>query len=296
MRRLLVALLAAAFAAAPAAAAAKTPSIAKAPIRTVKAGQGKIGYRSVGKGRPLVMIMGLSGTMDAWAPSFVDALAKGRRVITFDNEGIRRSTHGKGAVTIRRMASNTASLIRALKLKRADVLGWSMGGMIAQSLARTHPKLVRRLVLCATAPGDAKGTLPAGDVLARLTGGTADAVGLFGLLFPPGPEAFGTAYAAQILRYPRLRPQASPALTSEQLGATAAWMIGQERSGLTPNKIRARTLVGGGEQDRLLPFPNQQHLAQVIPHARLVAYPDAAHGFLFQHAAEFVPEVARFLR
>jgi pimeloyl-ACP methyl ester carboxylesterase len=297
MRRLLVVSLAAAFVAVPAAAPASAArSIVDAPVKTVKAGQGKIGYRSVGKGRPLVLVMGLSGTMDAWPPSLVDALAVNRRVITFDNEGIRRSTKGKGTLTIRRMGDNTASLIRALKLKRADVLGWSMGGMIAQSLARTHPKLVRRLVLCATAPGDGKGTAPAPAVIAQLSGGGADVVSLFALLFPPGQEAFGNAYAADLVRYPHVAPQAPPAVTALQFSSTTTWLIGQDRSGTTPAKIRQRTLVAGGELDQLLPFPNQRHLAEVIPNARLVSYPDAAHGFLFQHAAEFAPEVARFLR
>jgi pimeloyl-ACP methyl ester carboxylesterase len=300
MRRLLAvplvaALMGAAAISTPASAATSAkPSITAAKAHTVKAGPGRVGYRSIGKGRPLVMIMGLSGTMDAWPPSLVDALAKGRRVITFDNEGIRRSTASKGTLSIRRMADTTASLIRALKLRRPDVLGWSMGGMIAQSLAARHPKLVRRLVLCATAPGDGKGTAPAAGALGQLTGSSV--VQLFGLLFPPGHEADGNAYAADLVRYPNVAPQAPPATTSRQLGATATWLIGQDPSGKRPGALRQRTLVAGGELDRLLPFPNQQHLARAIPHARLVSYPDAAHGFVFQHAAEFVPEVARFLR
>src|SRR3954469_18683978 len=137
--------------AAPAASAQARDSIVKAPVKTVSAGQGKIGYRSVGSGPPLVLIMGLSGTMNAWEPAFVDALAAHHRVIVFDNEGIGRSTLGPGTLTVRRMARDTASLIRALRLGKVDVLGWSMGGMIAQSLAHDRPELVRRLVLCATA-------------------------------------------------------------------------------------------------------------------------------------------------
>jgi pimeloyl-ACP methyl ester carboxylesterase len=78
--------------------------------------------------------------MDAWPPGFVDALAARRRVITYDSEGIRRRTRGPGELTIGRMANGLASLIRALRVRRADVLGWSMGGMIALSLARRHPR------------------------------------------------------------------------------------------------------------------------------------------------------------
>jgi pimeloyl-ACP methyl ester carboxylesterase len=295
MRRLLAASLSAVLLAVAPAAATAARSIADAPVRTVKAGQGKVGYRSIGKGRPLMLVMGLSGSMDAWSPSFVNALATQRRVIIFDNEGIRRSTAGRGALTIRRMGDDTASLIRALRLRRADVLGWSMGGMIAQSLARTHRKLVRRLILCATAPGDGKGTAPAPSVIAQLSG-SGPSAGLFGLLFPPGQEAAANAYAAELVTYPRFAPRAPAAVTARQYAATTRWMLGQEPAGRSPGRIRQRTLVAGGQLDELLPFANQQHLAQAIPHARLVAYPDAAHGFLFQHAAEFVPEVARFLR
>ena len=103
--------------------------------------------------------MGLSGTIDGWPPSFLDAVAaKGHRVIVFDNEGIGRSTLRAGTLTITRMGQDTARFIKALHLRRPDLAGWSMGGMIAQSLAVQSPKLVRRLVLMATAPGDGHAT------------------------------------------------------------------------------------------------------------------------------------------
>src|SRR3954467_10974503 len=127
MRRVLLLALAVVLVA-PTASAGARASILQAPVKTAGAGQGKIGYRSVGSGPPLVLIMGLSGTMNAWEPAFVDALAAHHRVIVFDNEGIGRSTLGPGTLTVRRMARDTASLIRALRLRRVDVLGWSMGG------------------------------------------------------------------------------------------------------------------------------------------------------------------------
>jgi pimeloyl-ACP methyl ester carboxylesterase len=275
------------------AAAAPPRSIAEAPIRTVNAGQGKIGYRSVGEGKPLVLIMGLSGTMDAWPPRFVDALAARRRVITFDNEGIRRTTLGRGALTIGRMADDAASLIRALKLRRADVLGWSMGGMIAQSLARQHPRRVRRLVLCATAPGDGRATPPAPDLLAQFAAGTAD---VFQLLFPPGQESAAQAYIRAVGSYPHSSPVAPPAVTRAQFGASANWLDGADPSGRPLSRLRLPVLVGGGALDRLLPVANQRYLAAALPNARLRVYPDAAHGLIVQHQRELTPVVDRFLR
>jgi pimeloyl-ACP methyl ester carboxylesterase len=275
------------------AAVASPKSITDAPIRTVQAGQGKIGYRSVGQGRPLVLVMGLSGTMDAWPPSFVDSLAVHRRVITFDNEGIRRTTLGPGTVTVVRMADDVASLIRALRLRRADVLGWSMGGMIAQSLARQYPKLVRRMVLCATAPGDGRATPPAADVITQLTTGTAN---VFQLLFPPGHESAAQAFSRAITSYPNASPAAPPEVTRAQLAASATWASGGDPSGRPLSRLRLPVLVGGGALDRLLPVANQRYLASAMPNARLRVYGDAAHGFLLQHQREFLRVVDRFLR
>jgi pimeloyl-ACP methyl ester carboxylesterase len=278
------------------AATAASPSVTQSKVRTVKAGPGKIGYRSVGKGRPLVLVMGLSGTMDAWDPAFVDALARKRRVITFDNEGIGRSTLAPGSLSISRMGDNAASLIRKLKLGRPDVMGWSMGGMIAQSLAVRHPKQVRRLVLAATAPGDGKATFPAPDVLQLLTGQNGNAATLLDLLFPPGQGAATAGFASRIVAYPNANPQAPAAVTAAQLSATTTWMIGSDPSGQKLARIKARTLVAGGGLDRLLPPANQRHIGAVIPGARTHIYEDGAHGFFVQDAARFVPEVQAFLR
>lgn len=276
------------------AAAAQTRSIADVPIRTVEAGNGKVGYRSVGEGRPLVLIMGLSGTMDAWPPSFVDALAARRRVVVFDNEGIRRSSGRPAGLSIGRMARRTAALIRALRLKRPDVLGWSMGGMVAQSLARQRPRRVRRLILCATAPGNGKATAPAPDVITDLANPGASPVGLFSRLFPTDPAA-AEAFARGIFTYPNPAPAAPPEVTRAQFGASATWLIGQDPTGRPLSRLRMPVLVGGGELDRVLPVANQRHLGRRLPRARLKIYPDAGHGFLFQHQSDWLRRINRFL-
>jgi pimeloyl-ACP methyl ester carboxylesterase len=289
----LLALLIAALLVAPGVAAA-APSIADAPVRVVKAEGQRIGYRSIGSGRPLVLIMGLSGSMEAWPPSFVDRLAARRRVIAFDNAGIGRTGLGSRPLTIARMADDAAALIRRLRLGRADVLGWSMGGMIAQSLASRHPARVRRMVLAATAPGDGRATLPDLDVLGR----TSDPSGAsaFGLLFPDGREAeLGARYARQLAAYPTPQPRAPAAVSALQFSACAVWLLGREPSGRRPERLRLPVLVGAGALDEVLPVANQRHLAAVLPKARLALYPDAAHGFFLQHTASFARRVNRFL-
>jgi pimeloyl-ACP methyl ester carboxylesterase len=277
----------------PAAAAAS--GAADAPTQTARIGTQAIGYRSFGTGRPIVFIQGLAGTIDGWPPSFLDRIAAGgHRVVVFDNEGIGRSTMRAGTLTIRRMADDTAALIGALRLKRPDVVGWSMGGMVAQSFTVRHPRSLRRLVLLATAPGDGKAVAPRPHALALL--GTGDVAGLLGQLFPADRTAARDRYVADILRRQGFSGIAPPAVITAQLGAAGKWMDGSDRDGLRVGRLRVRALVGGGVQDELLPIGNQRHLAKLIPHARLVTYADAAHGFFFQHERDFANRMGSFLR
>jgi pimeloyl-ACP methyl ester carboxylesterase len=293
MRRLALA-VAAALVLAPAAAQALDVA-ATAPTQTVRVGKQRIGYRSFGSGRPVVFIQGLAGTIDGWPPSFLDSVAAAHhRVVIFDNEGVGRSTLRKGTLSIRRMAQDTARLIGALRLKRPDVVGWSMGGMTAQSFAVNYPRRLRRLVLMATAPGDGKATLPDAAALQELASG--DAAKLLARLFPPDQTAARDRYVSDILRRLDFNGIAPPAVVTAQLGASAKWITGGDPDGARVARVKALTLVGGGELDELLPVANQRHLAALIPHAKLITYPDAAHGFFFQHDADFVPRLVGFLR
>src|SRR3954465_6008898 len=219
--RLVVLVLALAAATAPAASAA---TAVNAPTKVVKIGRQKVGYRTFGSGRPLVMIMGLGGTMGAWDPTFLDALAAGgHRIVLLDNEGVGRTARLPGNLTIRRMGDTAAGLIARLKLKRPDVAGWSMGGMIAQSLAVRHPKSVRRLVLLATAPGDGKGAPPTPDALKALS--FSDPPAPLRLIFPADQTAARDTYVADIIKRQPFDGLAPAAQTQRQTQASGAWLI-----------------------------------------------------------------------
>jgi pimeloyl-ACP methyl ester carboxylesterase len=274
--------------------AANAATAVDAPTKVVKIGKQKVGYRTFGSGRPLVMVMGLGGTMGSWDPTFLDSLAAGgHRIILLDNEGVGRTTALPGRLTIRRMGDTVAGLIKRLKLKRADVAGWSMGGMIAQSFAVRHPKLVRRLVLMATAPGDGKGAAPTPEALKALT--LADPAAALGLLFPPDQSAARDTYVADILKRQPFEGVAPPAQVVKQTTASAAWVTSQDPDGKRVVKLKLPTLIGGGELDPLLPVPNQRHLHELIKRSKLVTYPYASHGFIFQHRQDWVPRMLAFL-
>jgi pimeloyl-ACP methyl ester carboxylesterase len=255
----------------------------------------RIGYRSLGRGRPVVFIQGLAGTIDGWPPSFLDKVAaRGHRVVVFDNEGVGRSTLLPGTLTIRRMGQDAARLIKTLRLRRPDIVGWSMGGMIAQSFAVRFPKRVRKLVLLATAPGDGEAVAPDATAQAELSSG--DPGSLLGELFPSDQVAARDRYISDLLRRFDFNGIAPAAIVAAQLTASAQWMTGADPDGAKVGRLRAHALIGGGELDHPLPVANQRHLAELIPHARLVTYPDAAHGFFFQEAADFMPQLTAFLR
>jgi pimeloyl-ACP methyl ester carboxylesterase len=148
-------------------------------------------------------------------------------------------------------------------------------------------------VLCATAPGDGRGTPPTAEGIRRLT--DPNGLGALGLLFPPERAELAQAYLRDITAYPRLSPQAPANVRSLQLAASGEWLAGADPSGRNPGRLGLPVLIGGGTLDRAVPVANQRHLARVIPNARLKIYPRAAHAFLFQHLRDFTRRIERFL-
>jgi pimeloyl-ACP methyl ester carboxylesterase len=277
--------------AAPGHAPAPT-DIAAVPTRVVHTALGDVGYREIGHGPPLLMITGYGAGMDDWAPSFVDALARRFRVVVFDNAGVGDTAPLSAPLSVPEMAAQTSALITALGLGRCDVLGWSMGGLIAQSLAVTHPGQVRRLVLAATQAGTGKATpVPSAAAAALETGNGAATLSV---LFPPDQDAAAGRFVAGIRAYQGYYT-ASAGVREQQQAAVEDWFAGDDPSGRHPELIRAPTLVADGTEDALNPISNDHMLSRLIHGAQLVLYPGAGHAFLFQDSSMFLSELAAFL-
>ena len=138
-------------------------------IATIPVDGGRIAYRRLGSGRPLIVLNGLAATSADWDPSFIDRLASGNEIILLDNRGIGASTDDGAPFDIAKLAGDTARVIEALEFERASVLGWSMGGFIAQTLAFNDPARVRKLILLSTDPGGAAAELASPRILGQLT-------------------------------------------------------------------------------------------------------------------------------
>lgn len=268
-------------------------AVVSAPVRVAHTSLGAVGYRALGTGPPLILITGYTATMDDWDPRFVGALAEHYRVVIFDNAGIGRTQPLLAPLTIDSMANQTSALIDALGLGKPDVLGWSMGGTIAQALAVLHPGQVRRLVLCATFPGTGRITPPSQAAARALTSGNVQEV--MADLFPANQTAAERAFEAATAAYPPQAPAPAAAIAA-QGQAISAWLSGTDPAGRQTGTISAPTLIADGTSDRLDPVVNDYALAGLIRGARLKLYPDAGHAFLFQDATAFVPLIDSFLR
>jgi pimeloyl-ACP methyl ester carboxylesterase len=268
-------------------------AVIDAPAKVARTAAGAVGYREIGTGSPLLLLMGLGGSMDDWPPAFVAALATSHQVIMLDNAGVGQTTPLAPPLSITEMAGQTSALISALRLGRVAVLGWSMGGMIAQALAVLHPAQVSRLVLAATQPGTGRAiAIPAAAAAAATS---PDPGAVISVLFPPGATAAAQAYVTSVVSYPGYY-RASSATIAAQAAAVAGWMAGKDVAGRRFGTLRLPLLVADGTEDDLDPSANDRSLASGQSGAKLILYPGAGHAFLFQDAASFLPSAESFLR
>jgi pimeloyl-ACP methyl ester carboxylesterase len=268
------------------------PDVLTAPIQVVRTADGTVAYRELGSGPALLLINGADASMDDWPPSMVDALAAHHEVVVFDNAGVGRTSAvaAPASLSIPAMASQTSALISALGLGRPAVLGWSMGGMIAQALAISHPAQVSRLILAATAVGTGKAVpLPPSATMFALS--PAEIVAQ---MFPKNQAAAASAYVNDSLQYPGSY-QVSAATFHSQYLAAERWLAGQDAVGRLVGDIRVPTLVADGTLDQDIRPPNARQLAGRVPGAKLLLFPDAGHAFLFQDAATFTRDVEAFM-
>ena len=272
-----------------------------APTQFVDANGIRFAYRRFGKtgGIPLVLNIHFTGTMDHWDPAVTDGFAQHREVILFNNAGIS-STSGDVPESIEDMAANAAAFINALGLTKVDVLGFSMGGLIAQTLALAEPELVRRLILVGTGPrsGEAMSSLtPEAQEIFSATYAQPDDLWLR-VHFSPS-EASQAAGRKFLQRF-RLRsegrdPEANEKVAPAQLAALAKWGAPRENPFDYLHALKQPTLVVNGDNDVIIYSINSWILQQNIPNAQLIIYPDANHGSLYQYPQRFVTHVEQFL-
>ena len=266
-------------------------------LKYVETRFGRLAYREEGESEggalPLVLCQRFRGTIDDWDPTFLGPLTRKRRVIRFDNAGIGGSD-GEVPANLDGMAEVVVAFLDALGLERADLLGWSLGGFVAQHVALAIPDRIRRLVIAGSGPGGAsEGPDPhpkVREVMAHPQNGPDDFLFLFFTDTETGRGA-GRAYL-----------QRMDAVTDRVPAVTGPSFMGQMKAIGSSPSVRDRlssltmpVLVANGVKDVMIPAYRSYLIAQEAPNAKLILYPDAGHAFLFQYPEDFVGEVNRFL-
>ncbi|UEP30645.1 MULTISPECIES: alpha/beta fold hydrolase [unclassified Burkholderia] len=275
-----------------------TTSYARAPNKFVNAAGTRFAYRELGPhgGIPLVLLNHWGAVLDNFDPRIVDGLAQKHRVIAIDYRGIGLSG-GIAPVTVDAMARDTIALIRAMGFDQVDLLGFSLGGFVAQDVALKAPGLVRKLILTGTGPAGGHGIDRVGVVSWPLM--------LKGLLTLRDPKAYlfftsttnGQQAASAFLKRLKERKAGrdrgpTPRAFLRQLKAIKAW--GQQ----APQDLASLpmpVLIANGDNDIMVPTALSHDMTRRIPQAQLVIYQDAGHGGIFQHYANFVPTALEFL-
>jgi pimeloyl-ACP methyl ester carboxylesterase len=247
---------------------------------------------------PLVMLQHFRGNLDNWDPAFTDALARGREVILVDYPGVGSSS-GEFGPTIAETARQMIAFLSALGLARVDLLGFSIGGFVAQEMALIGPALVQRLILAATGPKGAPGMHGWREDIAeaaRLEAGTAES--LLHIFFAPteASRALGVEFLGRFTARSEGRDEPSSlAARDAQYDAIVEWGMPDHGALQRLTAIGSPTLIVQGDGDQMIPTKLSHLLAGLIPDAQIRIYDDAAHAFLFQYPQQVAADVGAFL-
>jgi pimeloyl-ACP methyl ester carboxylesterase len=271
-----------------------------APTKTVDVNGTSFTYRETGEknGIPVVLLHHLTAVLDDWDPRTIDSLAQKHRVIVFNNRGVGGSK-GTTPDTIDAMAADAVAFIRALGLTKVDLLGFSLGGFIAQVIAQRHPDLLRKMILAGTSAAGGEGVSNVGAVLQNAVAkATAEKKhpkqSLFFTQSHDGQKA-----AAEFLQRLSIRQRdrdlpATQETIVAQVTAITKW--GMAPKPLSLDSIRQPVLVANGDTDVMVPSINSVELAHKLPQAELSIFPDAGHGAIFQYHSAFLDQTLRFLQ
>ena len=272
-----------------------------APTQFVEANGIRFAYRRFGRpdGVSLVFNQHFTGTMDHWDPAVTDGLATEREVILFNNAGVSSSS-GEVPTSCEQMGTNAVSFIKALGLPKVDVLGFSIGGFVAQEITLQAPDLVRRLVLVGTGPRSGEGMATLTPEAQEIFGATYDEPDHLWLRVHFTRSEKSQAAGREFLKRFRLRaenrdPEVNEKVAPAQIEAISKWGAPQDKPFEYLKSIRQPTLVINGSNDVIIYTVNSLFLQQNLPNAELILYPDSNHGSQYQYPALFVADVTRFL-
>lgn len=279
-----------------------TASNINAPTQFIAANGEKYAYRRFGQGPglPLLLLQHFTGTLDNWDPAVTDPLAAGRELILFESAGVGRST-GQVPKTIAGMAAHALTFLDGLGLKTCDVLGFSLGGMVAQQMVLDHPAVFRKMILAGTAPRGGQDVmhLEKPSLARHLGDPTLQGYAVLQKIFfapTPSSQAAGAAFIERLmLRKADREPASGPQIAAAQMAAFRDWELFSGERFANLRSIGHPALIVNGVHDEMIPVANSYWLSENLSNAVLLTYPDSGHGSLFQFHESFTRQAAAFL-
>jgi pimeloyl-ACP methyl ester carboxylesterase len=267
------------------------------PTKYIVANGVKFSYRAMGpkSGTPLIFLQHFTGTMDSWDPAVVNALAKTRPVVVFNNRGVG-ATNGVVADNISQMTTDAYTFIQALGYKQVDLLGFSMGGFIAQELAAQHPELVNKVILAGTTyQGGGNNLMKVlGEAFSRANAPDPRDY-LFFSQTDVGKKAAGEFLSRVYARTKDRDPESGKAIADAHGKALIVWTSTPDPDYKMLKSINQPVLVVTGNNDTMLNTEGSMTLYKQLKNVQLVLYPDSNHGSIFQHHDSFVNTADYFL-
>ena len=282
------------------------------PAKKVQVGDIDIAYKMLGKGEPIVLFNGASDGMDAWDPSFLKGLSSNHTVIVFDTRGIGNTTTGSKPYTYQQLGNDTAGLLDALKIPKADVMGYSLGSYIAQQLTMMYPDKVNSLVLVGSSCGGKDHTPKPSEFiklqsdvvnksLNNVSISQEEIKSLVSASLGSGwiklhPESLDIP--ANITTLQQLKPGLPPEIANNQNNVGKHWEDNPNWSGACDElaKLAKPTLViTGTDDDKYQPYVNSLKIVEKIPGAWLVQIKDAGHAVMDQYPEEISKIMQTFL-
>lgn len=269
-----------------------------APTRFIEVSGTRYAYRLFGKetGLPLVFLHHFTATIDDWDPQVTNGLAQHFKVVLLDNKGIGASG-GQTPDNIKAMADDATAVIRALGFTKVNLLGFSMGGFVAQQIALDTPELVNKLILAATSLKGGEGLSNLPNIMKEAFATAPEDPRLF-LFYPKTPEsiALGRQSLARVKKRKedRVPPTGMPSIQA-QVMSILGWAAENKHVYDELSRIKQPSLVVNGNNDIMFPTINSYNLFQHLPNARLSLYSDSGHGAIYQYADHFVKESIDFL-
>ena len=261
-------------------------------VKYIDISNAKIAYKIFGSGEPLIMCTGYASTMDLWSTKLINELQKNFTVILFDYRGMGYSKNMSGSFSINTLADDVYMIMNKLNIRKTNIIGWSMGGFVAQMFAINHAERVNKLILYATNCGGTDTINPTEEISRILSNPSSSPAELLGTLFP---DSWLSTHNKPWEYLPEVEEPYNTETVKLQYDAVQDWLKPGGGSAGLLHKFDIPVLIVCGSEDKVVPHKNSYNLSELISSSILTVVEGTGHGLMYQLPEDFANYVMNFL-